>query len=224
MSKLRWFNAAPIVLACWGLLVLTAEIRAEEAAPNTITDVALGDGGVARGVIVDGQGKPVDGATVSIKVNSRVVATVVSDAKGEFVIREMRGGIHEVHAPQGTSLCRFWTARSAPPAAKNRITVVSDAQTVRGQSADVHADSTPPVTGGGYWGNGAGSAVGNSIGNGFGHGGGAFGGCGNCGEGCCSPPAYYNADYLYTAAVIAGAVAIGYAICDDDDHYYPSSP
>lgn len=249
MSKLRWFNAAPIVLACWGMLVPTAEIRAEEAAKTTITDIALGDGGVARGIVVDGQGKPVDGASVSIKTDSKVVATAVTDDKGEFSVREIRGGVHEVHAPQGAAVFRFWTAKAAPPAAKNRATIVSDAKAVRGQCGEggcgLHGDSTPLVTGGGYWSNGAGSALGNSIGNGFGHGGGLFGGCsdggvfnGGCGDGgmyggnYCPPEGgsmfgagLFGGSYLHTAAFVAGTVAIGAVIAeaiDDDDD--PVSP
>ena len=231
MSKLRWFNAAPIVLACWGMLVPTAEIRAEEAAKTTISDIALGDGGVARGIVVDGQGRPVDGASVSIKTDAKVVATVVTDDKGEFSVREIRGGVHEVHAPQGAAVFRFWTAKAAPPAAKNRITIVSDAKAVRGQCSEggcgLHGDSTPHVTGGGYWSNGAGSALGNTIGNGFGHGG-LVSGCADagCAGGVndCGPPPVFggffsgSGSYLAAAALVVGIVAVA----DNDDD--PVSP
>lgn len=260
MSKLRMFNAAPIVLACWGMLVPTANLRAEEAASTEtkvaakITDVALGDGGVAVGVVVDGQGKPVDGASVAIKTDSKVVATVVTDEKGEFAVREMRGGIYEIQAPQGAAVFRFWTAKAAPPAAKNRMTLVSDAKLVRGQCGE-HGCNTgglfgggggaPTVTDGGYWGNNAGSVIGDSVGNGFSHGGGMFDGYVDGGMydggfvdgGYCPPgttPVYsggsglglglFGGGFLGTAAVIGGTVAIGAVIADELDDDDPVSP
>ncbi len=138
MSILR-FRAAIIGLALAGLcLPATAwSADANVLPPPQIADVALRDGGVLVGQMVNGQNAPLSGVRVSLQdTQNREVAAAVTDGQGSFAISGVRGGLYQVVTPQSRQVYRVWSPGMAPPSAQQGILLVAPGQTVRGQGCD----------------------------------------------------------------------------------------
>ena len=125
---------------CWALGLAMATLLspqlagAAQASPTRqIADVALHDGGVFVGQVVNRQGAPKVGAKVAVVQNSKVVATAQTDKQGRFLVRGLRGGVYQVQAEQSASVCRLWAPRTAPPAARPAALLVSDSNVALGQ-------------------------------------------------------------------------------------------
>jgi hypothetical protein len=106
---------------------------ADESVNSGIQDVELRESGVLTTRVVDLQGNPVVGEQVAIEYNGKQVASAVSDKDGLVAIGGLRPGLHSIVTPMGGTICRFWTADSAPPSAIRTPAVVSDAEVIRGQ-------------------------------------------------------------------------------------------
>ncbi|QDU78712.1 hypothetical protein Pla110_04160 [Polystyrenella longa] len=143
MKGLRFLKEAAYGLACLGLLVPQAgvsaatpkqEVKAERFMNGpTAVDVVLGKDGTVIGKVVDGQGKLVEGAAVTITKGEKEVVKTVSNAKGLFGARNMTAGTYKITAGQGSRQFRLWSAQTAPPKAMAKAILVSDNQIVRGQ-------------------------------------------------------------------------------------------
>jgi hypothetical protein len=101
-----------------------------------VTDVALARGGVLAGKIVDRQGAPQTGETIRVIHQGQVVATAQTDARGEFAITDLRGGVYQVETTQGAGVYRLWADQTAPPAANDGVLVVHGDDAVRGNACD----------------------------------------------------------------------------------------
>lgn len=99
-----------------------------------IVDIALYDGGVLAGRLVDTQGTPQANHEVVVRFAGQVVGKGMTDGQGHFVVRNLRGGVHEVEAGGVSEVYRLWAPRTAPPAAKRSALVVKSGTVVRGQS------------------------------------------------------------------------------------------
>ncbi len=105
--------------------------------PPQIADVALRDGGVLVGQMVNGQNAPLSGVRVSLQdTQNREVAAAVTDHQGSFAISGVRSGLYQVVTPQSRQVYRVWSAGMAPPSAQQGILLVAPGQTVRGQGCD----------------------------------------------------------------------------------------
>lgn len=102
------------------------------SAAGVAGDVALQAGGVLRGQIVNAQGLPIAGVTVSAWQNDRHFGQCVTTETGEFAIADLRGGIYQVRAGQSATLYRLWANNTAPPSAHTSVLLV-DGLVVRGQ-------------------------------------------------------------------------------------------
>lgn len=99
-------------------------------------DIALVQGEL-RGRLVNGQGLPLEGAMVDISNSDGSIAQTNTDAQGQFAVKGLKGGVYRITAGNETRAVRVWTERTAPPAAKPGLTIVSQAPTVRGQFGGV---------------------------------------------------------------------------------------
>jgi hypothetical protein len=97
-------------------------------------DVALCEGGVLMGQVVDSQGAPQVGVPVRMLHQSNLVASVQSDEQGQFVISGLRAGVHQIETTGAGGVYRLWAAGTAPPAAQQAALVVSSQDVVRGQA------------------------------------------------------------------------------------------
>jgi len=98
-----------------------------------VIDMALADGGLMVGQLVDGQGRALAGTDVSLCVAGRTLATTKSDAKGLFAFRGLQGGVYQLTAAGGQAICRVWAEGAAPPSARQAALVVVGEDLARGQ-------------------------------------------------------------------------------------------
>ncbi len=147
MKRTGWFTLPTVALAMIGLALpqlRAADLPAQrpvfeplpvpaKPAPITISDLALGEGGMLRGQVVDPQGLPLASVAVAVAQQERVVATARTDQNGHFAIRGLPGGVYQVSAAEGEAVYRLWAPYTAPPAAQPAALVVSGNQLVRSQ-------------------------------------------------------------------------------------------
>ena len=98
-----------------------------------VSDVALAQGGLLTGQLLDEQLRPLAGSNVVIATNGRTVAATVTDADGVFAVAGLRSGFHQITAASAVENCRFWTVGTAPPRAGQGVRIVAGAGVVRGQ-------------------------------------------------------------------------------------------
>jgi hypothetical protein len=137
--RLQFLKGLAVSLACWGL-VCPAGLMAADKAPAknaqkaaVVGDIALGKGGTLTGQVVDGQGRALDGAAVTISKDGKELARTVTSKEGNFSVTGLRGGTYELAAGQTKGLYRCWSEKVAPPAAKAQALLVSSKNTIRGQ-------------------------------------------------------------------------------------------
>ncbi|HTM54316.1 MAG TPA: carboxypeptidase-like regulatory domain-containing protein [Pirellulales bacterium] len=131
-------------ISVFGTLLPTPTVCAQDVAPASppataaaaepaVLDISLQQGGILSGVVVDGQGAPMIEKEVTVLQSGKVVARTTSNAKGEFAVRGLRGGVYQVIAGQGGTTLRAWEGNAAPPAAKPGAMIVGSGSVVRGQ-------------------------------------------------------------------------------------------
>jgi hypothetical protein len=98
-----------------------------------IPDVALQDGGVLQGQLLDKSGGVKVAKPVVVTQKGKVVVIAMTDKQGRFSIRGMRGGVHQIESEHGKGVYRLWAPMTAPPVAKSGILMVVDDSVVRGQ-------------------------------------------------------------------------------------------
>jgi len=107
------------------------------AAPQTtvfaVSDVALAQGGLLKGQLLNEQMQPVAGTEVTIVANGRTVAATTTDANGVFAVAGLRGGFHQITTAVAIENCRFWIAGTEPPRATQGIQIIASRDVVRGQ-------------------------------------------------------------------------------------------
>jgi hypothetical protein len=147
MKRAGWFTYPAVTMAAVGLTLpqgraaeLPAPPRAvaplpTQAAPAaTISDVALSEGSVLRGQVVDPQGAPLRNQPVAVRQLERTVATTRTDLDGRFSVSGLPGGVYQIITPDGFGVFRLWAPRTAPPAAQQAALIVAGQQMVRGQA------------------------------------------------------------------------------------------
>jgi hypothetical protein len=96
-------------------------------------DIALREGGLLVGQVVDVQGVVKANAAVSIRFANREVVRTTTDENGMFAAKGLRGGQYQLLTQDGLSVCRLWAADTAPPSARPAALVVTGDSVVRGQ-------------------------------------------------------------------------------------------
>lgn len=132
LRKLQW---CATMLALVGMLMPTAAWSAEapRALPTGV-DVALADGGLFVGQVVDAQGVRLAKADVSIRYQGKEVVKTTTDANGVFAAKGLRGGQYDVVTADHTAPMRLWAADTAPPSARTAALIVTGNNVVNGQS------------------------------------------------------------------------------------------
>jgi hypothetical protein len=131
MIKSKSLKFAVAALSCLGML-LSPTVMA--AAPLTApSDVALRDGGVLVGQVVDAQGVAAAMATVTLANHQQEIARVRTDEQGKFSLPGLRGGVYQISSQGHESMYRLWAPNTAPPVAQQGVTLVVGNDVVRGQ-------------------------------------------------------------------------------------------
>ena len=98
-----------------------------------LIDVALADGGVLMGQVVDPQGVGLKNVMVSLWHRGREVQRTTTNTNGVFEVRGLQGGVYQIVAAQGHRAYRLWTPGNAPPLSRQAALVVAGGETARGQ-------------------------------------------------------------------------------------------
>jgi hypothetical protein len=122
MKKGRFFRGLVVSLATLGMCLPEVTFAAAPQLP-AVVDVALADGGVLHGQVVDLQGTGVSGVPVSVKDKDRDIAVATTAKDGKFSVQGLKGGVYRLAAGQGQGIFRLWSAKTAPPAAQNNAVV-----------------------------------------------------------------------------------------------------
>jgi len=137
--KVTILKSALAGLACLGMAI-PSNVTAEGAKTNQIAskvqiaDVALSNG-VMSGKVVDSQGQQISGSVVKVSLGSKVVASAVTNAEGEFAVGDLKSGLYQVSTGETQSVVRLWDGQVAPPAAKSNVLIVQGS-TLRAQCKD----------------------------------------------------------------------------------------
>ena len=132
-SVVKWVLVSLAVLGfCLPQPVLAAIGNAESQ--PVVIDIALMDGGMLVGQVVDTQGAPQVKTPVSLQSQAKQIAVATTDENGYFAVRGLRDGVYEIVAAKGRGVYRLWTPGIAPPSAQRGALVVAGEDAVRGQS------------------------------------------------------------------------------------------
>jgi len=133
MKTRRIVNGVMVSLAAIGFLLPQPLFAAGPAPASPVTDVALRDGGLLVGQVVDEQGAAMAGVPVSLRYKDRELTTGKTSKDGTFGFKGLRGGVYQIAAAKGQGVFRVWTVGTAPPAAQEGALVVGSDDVVRGQ-------------------------------------------------------------------------------------------
>jgi hypothetical protein len=123
---------AGLNLAIPQVMVCAAEKAPATKPAKAIKDIKLTSAGELTGKVVTADGKPVDGAAVSVAQNGKPVVRTISSQKGEFKATGLKAGVYQVASGRSIQTVRVWSEDVAPPAALASTTIVQG-PVVRGQ-------------------------------------------------------------------------------------------
>ena len=133
MSKMGWLKTAVVTMATLGVCIPQVVWAADAAPKPVVADVALRDGGVLVGQVVNPQGAALEGVPVTLRYQNEAVVTAKTGKDGYFAVKGLRGGTHEIATVSGHGIYRLWAPGTAPPAAKAGVLVVDGDDVVLGQ-------------------------------------------------------------------------------------------
>jgi hypothetical protein len=90
-----------------------------------VADIVLDEKGTLSGEVIDAQGAPVRGAAVNVLRSGKSVGRGTTGRDGKFSVAGLSGGVYQVVSIDGQTVCRAWSAKTAPPAARASLLVVS---------------------------------------------------------------------------------------------------
>jgi hypothetical protein len=134
MKTGNMLNGVLVTLAVLGLCFPEPLLAAAGPQGPVATDVALREGGVLVGQVVDTHGAGIGGTEVSVRQGAKDPVATKTGPDGSFAVKGLRGGVYQVAAVDGHGVYRLWTAGTAPPAASNKALLVAGKDVVRGQN------------------------------------------------------------------------------------------
>ena len=135
MTQTRFHVLGLRALALTAVLAgLVSSVSAEDARTRTpapvVAGVALHDGGVLYGQLLDDQKQPVANEEVRILSQGRLIIAVKTNAQGQFGVRGLRAGAHTIESTKSRQLVQLWAPRTAPPSAHKVAVVVAGKEPV----------------------------------------------------------------------------------------------
>lgn len=102
----------------------------------TVPDVALRDGGVLIGQVVDPQGTAKAKVPVVLRTGQQTLAVGTTDQGGYFAFGKLQGGVYQITTREGQGTYRVWTPSAAPPLAQQGALVIDGKDVVRGRLSE----------------------------------------------------------------------------------------
>lgn len=130
--KITMAHRLAAAVACVGMLFPQATM-AGAPAPLDVVDVALRDGGLFVGRVVNEHGKPFAEAEVVMMQAGEEVAKTTTDENGAFAVQGLRSGQYQVASEGGVVAYRLWAPETAPPAANATAQIVTGQTVINGQ-------------------------------------------------------------------------------------------
>ena len=131
--------AIAAICAGLGANAFAAELQGPATTVKRAPSIALHEGGVLYGQVVDAKNKPVANQQVRILSQGRLVIATKSNAEGRFGAQKMRGGIHTIELGGTSQSVRLWAPTTAPPSADQAVVIVAgEGPVVRGQEDDTN--------------------------------------------------------------------------------------
>ncbi len=131
-----------VSLSAAGTTIPTQLLAAGPIAPTVsrpaapaIADVAMHNGDVLLGVLVDPQGLPIAQKSVSIYRGQTLLGQTTTDKDGRWAVSGLSAGTYQVVSGEYAVACRLWTAGAAPPSAQGGLLLVDGPEALRGQNA-----------------------------------------------------------------------------------------
>ena len=137
MMSIFPMRVAIVALALAGLCQPTTADAEIPSLPQ-ITDLALRDGGVLVGQVVNNKNAPQRGMRVSLRDSQdREVAAAITNRQGSFTMSGIRGGVYQLVTRQGRQIYRIWPPDTAPPSAQQtaRLVVNDEGRIIRAPGA-----------------------------------------------------------------------------------------
>lgn len=128
MKTGRFVRTVIVSLATLGICLPEVTFASAPPATPAVVDIALADGGVLHGQVIDLQGGRVANVPISVKAQDREIARATTTPEGRFAVQGLRGGVYQVAAADGQGVYRLWAANTAPPSAQNAIVYTQCAQ------------------------------------------------------------------------------------------------
>ena len=136
MNQLKFSS----LLACTAICAVLATTafaddltsRTPPVMASAASGIALRDGGVLYGQLLDAQQRPLAKQEVRILSQGHLVIAVKTNAQGQFGVKGLRGGPHTIESTNSRQTVLLWAPRTAPPSA-DRIAVMVAGPVVRGQ-------------------------------------------------------------------------------------------
>lgn len=123
MKKGLLLKSVMLSLATIGLCFPNFALAANQSPAQPVVDIALTEGGVLQGQVVDLQGGAVAGVPVSLKAQDNQVFQTTTTKNGKFSVKGLRDGIYQLIAGKRQGVYRVWASKTAPPAAQKSAIV-----------------------------------------------------------------------------------------------------
>lgn len=117
----------------WADAIGSRNSLARTAAGMPVVDVALHEGGLLKGQVIDVQGNPQADTSVALWRRGEHVGDAQTDAEGHFALAGLGSGVYQLKTAEGAGVCRLWAPGAAPPAAHEAVLLISGNEVVRGQ-------------------------------------------------------------------------------------------
>lgn len=138
MKRSRIATVIVILAVATGLFssrVATAASPAGDTAQTgLVQDVALQEGGVFNGSLVDGKGSPISAANLTLLRDNNPLSVAKTDQQGKFAFKGLQGGIYQLTAPNTFRVYRLWAEGTSPKNASQVAHVVAGQDVARGQT------------------------------------------------------------------------------------------
>jgi hypothetical protein len=130
------FGTTAAALACLAMLA-PQPILAQQPVPAATMveaqDVALREGGLLVGQVLNREGLAQANVPVVVHMGEHEIVRSTTDQNGVFVAQGLRGGQYTIASEQGYRVCRLWAPGTAPPSAEVNAVIVQEEAVVRGQ-------------------------------------------------------------------------------------------
>lgn len=135
MRNVNVVTKVMVTLAAVGLCFPSAAIAATAPAKPKVMDVALLEGNVLVGQLVNTAGGPMADAKVMMQGKDQSAVALKTNKEGVFAVKGVPAGVYSLASKDTQGVYRLWAPKTAPPNAQKGALLVSGNEVARGQYA-----------------------------------------------------------------------------------------